>query len=76
MSGGAGRRRLVIPEQLRGLARLAKKQKWTIEYTGTGHLLWRSPSGREVVTSSTPGMRREKTIVKVRLRNAGLEIEG
>lgn len=65
-----------IPEQLRGLARMARKQKWRIEYTGTGHLLWISPAGATVRTSSTPGDWREKTHAMVRLRRAGLVIRG
>lgn len=68
--------RLNIPEQLRGLARLAHKQKWTIIYTGTGHLLWTSPTGKTVLTASTPNGPWEKRNAEARLRQAGLRMRG
>lgn len=68
--------RLNVPEQLRGLARLARRQKWTIAYTGTGHLLWTSPAGETVLTASTPKGPWEKTNAETRLRRAGLKTRG
>lgn len=73
---GTGQRRLKIPEPIRGLARAAKKQKWTITYNGSGHLVWTSPTGEAVVMSSTPSDSRFLRQVKAKLRSAGLRIEG
>lgn len=68
------RKRLRLPEQLRGLARAARKQGWTIEYTNGCHFLWRSPAGVEIITAGTPSSKREKTNATVRLRRAGLKV--
>ncbi len=74
MSGGAGQKHLRIPEQLRGFARIARKQKWTITYSGAGHLLWTSPAGITVTTGSTPSDSRGMTHARIKLRNAGLKL--
>lgn len=67
--------RAVIPEPLRNLARLAKKQDWTIERTKGHHIRWTSPTGAVVLSGSTPGDWRNMKNVRAQLRNAGLVIE-
>lgn len=42
-----------IPEHLRHLARKARAEGWSITQTGSGHLRWKPPSGRAVITGST-----------------------
>ena len=46
-----------IPKHLRPAARRARAEGWTITYTGSGHLRWRSPRGQAVITGSTPERR-------------------
>jgi hypothetical protein len=43
-----------VPRHLRPLARRARAEGWVIEVTGKGHLRWRPPGGRAVITGSTP----------------------
>jgi len=74
MTSGHGHRRVRIPEPLRGLAKAARRQRWTITMSGSGHLLWRSPAGTTITTSGTPGDSRELPNVRARLRNAGLKL--
>jgi hypothetical protein len=45
---------LKIPQHLRPLARQALSLKWSITVTGGGHLRWKPPSGRAVITGSSP----------------------
>lgn len=61
--------------ELAGWMRKARKAKWTIEHTGSGHLRWISPDGKVVTTPSTPhGGRTTFKNMRLRLRRAGLAI--
>lgn len=44
----------IIPKDLRKLARTARRAGWTITAARSGHLHWRAPDGRLVVTGTTP----------------------
>lgn len=46
-----------IPKHLKQAARRARAEGWTITVTGGGHLKWRPPSGRALITGSTPKRR-------------------
>jgi hypothetical protein len=57
------------------MAALARRQKWTVTYTGSGHLRWQPPSGGPVYTPSTPGKGRSVENCIADLRRAGLTLE-
>jgi hypothetical protein len=62
-----------IPESYRGIARTARKEGWTITRARKSqHLHWRSPSGRLVVTPSTPSCANSVHHALAELRRAGL----
>ena len=63
-----------VPEPLRTLARTARRARWTITHTGSGHLRWRPADGLVVITPSTPnGGRRSVKNARAELKRAGLE---
>ena len=70
------RSRLAIPEPYRALAKLARKTGWVITLTGSGHLRWRHPEGRVVITSYTPDGKTTICKDKALLRKAGLVAKG
>lgn len=43
-----------MPKDFRPIQKAAKKQGWTVRYTGTGHYRWTAPDGQCVVSGSTP----------------------
>lgn len=43
-----------FPRHLRKLAKLAISQGWEIDRTGSGHLKWKNPDGRLVITRWSP----------------------
>ena len=63
-----------IPKPLRPLARQAIAAGWTIHPTRSGHLAWRSPTGRRVFTGSSPGDHRAVRNHRAMLRRAGLAV--
>ena len=64
-------------KEIAKLRRMATKQGWTVEETGSGHLSWRSPNGGSpIVTSSTPGSDRALREDMNRLASAGLSLDG
>lgn len=70
------RPRLKVPEPLRAMAASARRQHWTVTYTGGGHLRWKPPSGPPVFTPSTPGGgNRSIANCLADLRRAGLTLE-
>jgi predicted RNA binding protein YcfA (HicA-like mRNA interferase family) len=58
----------------RDLARQAAAQGWTIRRTKSSHLIWISPTGARVVTSSTPSDTRAVRNHRARLKRAGLVV--
>ena len=65
-----------IKDPFKGLARLALAQGWTIKTTRGGHLAWRSPEGKTVFSGSTSSDSNSHYIMRRKLRNKGLKIEG
>lgn len=62
-----------IPKEYRELATAAKRQRWTIAPTNSGHLEWRPPGGRAVFTPGTPSTNGTGIIrIRSKLRRAGL----
>jgi hypothetical protein len=59
---------------LAALRRLARRQGWTVEVNGHGHLEWESPEGRVVITSSTPSAQNAIRRIKHDLARAGLDL--
>jgi hypothetical protein len=70
------RRTRGVPRDLRTVASHALDAGWVLEYTGSGHVAWRSPDGPVVHTASTPGDRRTRLNVTAQLRRAGLKMPG
>lgn len=64
-----------VPEPLRAAARLARRRRWRLTLTGSGHLRWESPDGTVVVTASTPSDSRSTRNSRAELRRAGLRPE-
>jgi hypothetical protein len=62
-------------KDLRQLMRQYRRLGWTITATGSGHLLWRSPSGERVITASTPGDYHTFANTKSRLRRTSALME-
>lgn len=58
----------------RKLARFAKKHGWTVEQNRRGHLMFTSPKGARIVTSSTPSDTRSRKNHIARLRANGLPV--
>lgn len=56
------------------LAREARRQGWTVTHAKSGHVHFRSPSGRLVSCSHTPGTRNASQQVRADLRRAGLRL--
>ncbi len=64
-----------VPEQLRGIARLARRQGWDIVRQRNSHLCWISPDGRRFINSSTPSCYKGvKNFVSRLQREGGLVI--
>lgn len=56
------------------LIRHAKKHGWMVEYTGSQHLRWQSPTGAFVFSGNTVSDHRAVHNIRARLRRAGLDV--
>jgi hypothetical protein len=63
---------LRIPRDFRALAAQARGAGWTISSLGNQHLVWRSPQGGWVYSSSSPSDWRAPHKLRAALRRAGL----
>jgi hypothetical protein len=65
-----------IPRHLdrdtRGLARLACRQGWVLQWRGGGHIAWRAPGGSVVISSGSPSDWRARLRLRADLRRHGL----
>jgi hypothetical protein len=61
-----------IPEPLHAAARAARRARWSITRTRSGHLRWKAPDGTVIVTASTPSCSAGSRNAIARLRRAGL----
>ena len=61
-----------IAKDLRPVAKLARRQGWTLEQRKGGHLRWQPPAGDYIVTSATPSDARAVKNARRDLRRAGL----
>jgi hypothetical protein len=57
---------------MRRLAHEATRQGWRIGWTGSGHLVWRSPRGAVVISSGSPSDWRARRALRADLRQHGL----
>jgi hypothetical protein len=56
--------------------RQARAQGWTVDMSGSGHYLFRSPDGKQQTTvPSTPGRGRSMMNSRAQLRRIGLMVE-
>jgi hypothetical protein len=63
--------------ELGPLARLARRQGWSIVINGGQHWAWYPPGeSKPVITGSSPGKGRAHANAVARLRRAGLKIPG
>lgn len=62
-------------KDIRPIARRARQQGWHISGTRSGHLMWVSPEGRKLFTSSTPSDSRTIKNFRAELRRAGYREE-
>ncbi|NJN35833.1 MAG: hypothetical protein HC794_00780 [Nitrospiraceae bacterium] len=61
---------------MKPVAAIALRAGWTITINGKGHLKWKSPEGKMVVTAATPKGRQSVYNARKDLRRAGLVLEG
>lgn len=70
------RRGVRIHRSLRDLYNLAISQEWTVTQRKNGHLLWRSPKGAVVYTSSSPSDHRAPERIRRDLIRNELKMKG
>lgn len=67
-----------IPKDLRLAAVIVRRTGWEITVGGSGHLRWKNPAGKVIVTAATPSKNRGEwnaaIAAKAQLRRAGLAI--
>jgi hypothetical protein len=63
-----------MKKDLGKLARLARRQGWTVDQVKSGHTKWRSPAGELVVSSTSPSGPGSLLSLKRDLRRAGLSL--
>ena len=69
---GCKLRRLTVPKEVRALIKKARKQGWSVEPSGSGHVLLRSPKGELVVVSSSCSDRRAWRNTRSELEKRGV----
>lgn len=64
-----------VPREYRDLMEKAKSQGWTLSLSGGMHLIWRSPTGVKVFSSSSPSDHRAVKNVKRDLKRYGMKFD-
>jgi len=61
-------------KDLKALRRKALDAGWRVGINGSGHVVFKAPSGETIIMPFSPSDRRAKLNARARLRRAGLEV--
>lgn len=63
-----------LPRDLRHALKVAEQSGWTVTLTKGNHLMWKSPTGKTVITSKTTGYPRSIKNALADLKKNGLDL--